>query len=125
MIVRPLAPAIAAGSMLKGQSGYQVSIPDGSSDAVITLNGAEVMRISLGAKMSIKSQNDLTFEAPNITLKADKSVTISTGTGDMSLKSGSALTLSASTNMTIKCGFMMTLTSSSTMDLKGSTVNIN
>jgi hypothetical protein len=113
-----------AGPPLKVQSGYQVSIPAGSTDVVIELNGTEVMRISLGATMSIKSQNDLSFEAPNITLKADKTVTIQAG-GDFTLKSGATMRLSCSSDMSLKSSSMMTLTSGSTMDLKGSTVNVN
>jgi len=128
-----MEPRSSVGSPLKAQGGYQVSIPAGSSDVVIQLNGAEVMRISLGATMSIKSQNDLSFEAPNITLKADKSVTIQTGTGTIGLKSGTMMKLESGSEMTLKSSSAMNLKSSSTMslnsgsemDLRGSQVNLN
>jgi hypothetical protein len=109
---------------LKPQGGYQVSIPAGSNAVVIELNGTEVLRISLGATMSIKSQNDLSFEAPNIKLIADKTVTIQTGT-DFWLKSGANMSFKSSSDMSLKCSSMMSLNSGSTMDLKGSTVNVN
>jgi hypothetical protein len=118
-------PRALTAPLLKAQSGYQVSIPAGSSDVVIQLNGAEVMRISLGATMSIKSQNDLSFEAPNITLKADKSVTIQAGTGAIALKSGTMMRLECGSDMLLKSSSTMNLKSGSEMDLKGSQVNIN
>jgi hypothetical protein len=120
MIVRA-----TAGPQLKALSGYQVSIPEGSSDVVIQLNGTEVLRISLGATMSIKSQNDLSFEAPNITFKADNSVKIQTRTGSLELKSGSMMRLECGSDMTLKSSSTMNLKSGSEMDLKGSQVNIN
>ena len=40
-VMDPRVP-VASASLLKPQSGYQVSIPAGSSDVVIQLNGTEV-----------------------------------------------------------------------------------
>lgn len=42
--------------LLKSVTGYRVSMPAGATDVVIQLNGTEVLRIPLGATMSIKSQ---------------------------------------------------------------------
>jgi hypothetical protein len=113
-----------AGPPLKARSGYQVSIPTGSSDVVIELNGVEVMRISLGAIMSIKSQNDLSFEAPNITLKAGNSVRIEAGVS-IALKSGVMMTLDSGASMALKgCG-TMALKSGVSMTLDAAKVDIN
>ncbi|HEY3742091.1 MAG TPA: hypothetical protein VGL53_19700 [Bryobacteraceae bacterium] len=114
-----------SGPLLKPQSGYQVTIPPGSQDVVIQLNGTEVLRISLGTTMAIKSQNDLLFEAPNITLKADKSVTIQSGSGTLTLKSGAMMSLECGSSMAMKSCSTMSLKSGGEMDLRGSTVNVN
>jgi hypothetical protein len=95
---------------LKTVSGYQVSIPAGSSDVVIQLNGVEVLRISLGATMSIKSQTDLSLEAPNITLKAANVVKIEAG-ASIGFKAGSMMTLESGATMSMKSGGSLTLDS--------------
>jgi hypothetical protein len=73
------------------------------------------------------------FEAPNITFKADKSVTIQAGTGTIGLKSGTMMKLECGSDMTLKASSAMSLKSSSTMslesgaemDLRGSQVNLH
>jgi len=101
-----------------------VSIPPGTTDVVIQLNGAEVLRISLGATMSIKSQNDLLFEAPNITLKAGNLVNIQAGTS-IGLKAGSMMTLEGGLSLAVKAGSAISLRSGGSMTLDSAKVDLN
>ena len=64
---------------LKTRGGYQISTPGGADEVVIQLNNFEVMRITLGANMTIKTQGNLSIEATNITLKAGNTLTVESG----------------------------------------------
>ena len=87
---------------------YQVSTPDGADVVLIQLNNVEVMRITLGANMTIKTQGDLTIEANNITLKAMNRVSVS-----------------AQNSMELKTAANATLAASATLSLKATKVNVN
>ncbi len=88
---------------LRTRSGYQVSTPDGADVVLIQLNNVEVMRIALGANMTIKTQGDLTMEANNITLKATNNVSVHAFTS-LELKAVSSATLAASGALSLKGG---------------------
>ena len=89
---------------LSTQGGYQVSNPSGTDELVIQKNNVEVLRIKLGMNMTIKTTGSLSIEAQSITLKADTSVRITSGSNtdinsqsQMSLKSASKMSVTAST----------------------------
>jgi hypothetical protein len=92
---------------LTTSGGYQVSTAAGDQ-IVVQLNNVEVLRITLGATMTIKSQDNLSIEAPNITLKATNVVTIMSGA-----------------NTSIKSQGQLSVQASGTLSITGATVNIN
>jgi len=88
------------------QQGYQVSTS--GDQVVVQLNNVEVLRITLGSNMIIKSQDNLSIEAPNITLKATNAVTVMSGA-----------------NTSVKSQGQLSVQASSTVSITGSTVNVN
>lgn len=77
---------------LKTRSGYQVSTPPGADEVLVQLNGLDVLRITLGANMTIKTQGNLTIEANNIELKSTNNVTV---------KASNSMDLRASANVSL------------------------
>jgi uncharacterized protein (DUF2345 family) len=95
MIQRPQPPL-----PFKTRSGYQITSPAGTDEVVVQLNNIEVLRITLGANMTIKTQGTLTLDANNIELRSTNNVTV---------RASNSLDLRASANVT----------------LNGATVNVN
>jgi uncharacterized protein (DUF2345 family) len=93
-LAQPLA------TTLKTRSGYQVSIPGGTDDVLIQLNNVDVLRITLGANMTIKAQGDLTLEANNIKLNS---------MNDVKVKAGNTMDMRASASASIRAGSNLTL----------------
>jgi hypothetical protein len=105
-----------APATLKTRSGYQVSIPGGADDVLIQLNNVDVLRITLGANMTIKTSGDLNLEATNIKLKAMNSLTLQTA---------NSIEMRAGSNMDLKAGASATIGAGGTLTVDGATVNIN
>jgi len=111
------------GSTLTTRGGYKVSTPAGTDEVVVQLNNVEVLRITLGVDMTIKTTGKLTLDAANIDLKCTNNVTV---------RASNCLDLRASVNATLQAGAELTLNGGSTANLDGgkvyvdgSTVNIN
>jgi hypothetical protein len=96
--MRTLETKLQAAPKLTTRGGYEVSVPGGGDEILIQLGGSEVMRITLGTMMKIKTTDNLSLEAPNITLRADNSIKIESGAA-MDLKSGSVMTLKSASNL--------------------------
>lgn len=109
---------------LKTRSGYQVSIPGGADDVLIQLNNVDVLRITLGANMTIKATGDLTLEANNIKLKAMNNLTSQTG-NSMDMKAGGNVTLGSGSNMDLKAGASASIGAGGNLTVDGAAVNIN
>jgi hypothetical protein len=103
-------------STLKTGSGYQVSTPAGTDDVVIQLNGIEVLRITLGTNMTIKTQGALRLEANSIELVSTTSV---------KAKAGTNLDLRASTTADLRASANLALSGGALVSVNGATVNVN
>jgi uncharacterized protein (DUF2345 family) len=109
---------------LKTRGGYQVSIPGGADDVLIQLNNVDVLRITLGANMTIKAQGDLTLEATNIKLKTSNNLNVMTG-NTMEMRAGSNASIGAGCNMDMRAGGSASIGAGGTLTVDGSTVNVN
>jgi hypothetical protein len=85
-------PRLPLATPLKTRSGYQITTPAGTDEVVVQLNNVEVLRITLGANMTIKTQGTLTLDANNIELKSGNNV---------SVKASNSLDLRASANVSL------------------------
>lgn len=90
----------------EGDSDGLATIEAGKSKITVNQDG-DVLVESEG-KMDLKSTGDMSFEAPNISLKSDQATKIEAGT-ETSFKAGTSAKIEAS----------------AAMDIKGATVNIN
>jgi uncharacterized protein (DUF2345 family) len=113
-----------ATTTLKTRSGYQVSIPGGADDVLIQLNNVDVLRITLGANMTIKAQGDLILEAANIKLKSTNSVTVQAG-NSMDMRAGGNASIGAGSNMDMRAGGSASIGAGGNLTVDGATVNIN
>jgi uncharacterized protein (DUF2345 family) len=95
-------------STLKTRGGYQVSIPAGTDDVLVQLNNVEVLRVSLGTNMTIKTPGTLKLEANDIQLNATNNVTVK-----------------ASSNLDVRASSAANLQAGSTLSLRGATVDVN
>ena len=103
--MHPVHPSAA----LKTRSGYQVSIPGGTDEVLIQLGNVEVLRITLGTNMTIKTPGNLTIEANNIELRT---------ANNLSVRASNSVDLKASANLSLN-------TAGANIKLNGPTVNIN
>jgi len=83
---------------------------------LIQLNNVDVLRITLGANMTIKATGDLSLEANNIKLKAMSNLTTQVGS-NMEMRAGS--------NMDLRAGASTTIGAGGNLTVDGATVNVN
>ncbi|HUA59287.1 MAG TPA: hypothetical protein VML19_11065 [Verrucomicrobiae bacterium] len=120
--LQPLASLQAAASSQQGptlttRGGYQISTPAGTDEVVVQLNNKEVLRITLGVNMTIKTLGTLTLSAANIDLRCTNNLTIGAGNN---------LDLRAAIDATVRGGNNLELKSDAgDVSINGSTVNIN
>ena len=86
-------PRLPVATPLKTRSGYQITAPAGTDEVVVQLNNVEVLRITLGANMTIKTPGTLTLDANNIELKSSNNVNV---------RASNSLDLRASGNVTLE-----------------------
>jgi hypothetical protein len=92
---------------LTTRGGYQVSTPAGTDDVVVQLNNVEVLRITVGANMTIKTKGTLTLDANNIELRS------------------TSLDVRASLNATLKTGNDLALSAGRSVTVNGNAVGVN
>jgi len=85
---------------LKTHSGYEVTTPT-ADEVLVKLNNVEVLRITLGSNMTIKTQGTLTLDANNIEIKC-KNWLHATALNSMDLRAGGNAVLSANCNLAVK-----------------------
>jgi hypothetical protein len=101
---------------LTTRGGYQVSTPAGTDDVVVQLNNVEVLRITLGANMTIKTKGTLTLDATNIELKCANNLTV---------KASNCLDVRAAVNANLNAGGDLSLGGGGTVKVNGATVDVD
>jgi len=120
-----------ATTTLKTRSGYQVSIPGGADDVLIQLNNVDVLRITLGANMTIKAQGDLILQAANIKLMPTNNVDVQglnfnvMAGNSIGMRAGSNASIGAGSNMEIKAGACTSIRAGGSLTVDGAIVNVN
>lgn len=112
-------------------SGYRVELNNGAFlemniDEVLLDSAKKPIKITggSGAKIEIDAQGNITLQGASITLKADQTVKVESGT-NLDVKAGTALKATAATQAEMSGNAGTKVTSSAIVEVKGTMVKIN
>jgi len=111
------------GPTLTTRGGYQVSTPAGTDDVVVQLNNVEVLRIKLGADMTIKTQGTLRLDATDIELVCRNNLKAMVG-NSVDVKASLNTSVTAGNDLSMTGGRTVTV-NGNTVDVDGGTINLN
>jgi hypothetical protein len=109
---------------LTTRGGYKVTTPFGTDDLVVYFNNNEVLRITLGGDMTIKTKGTLRLEAADIDLKCTGRLTVNAG-HSLDLKSGLDASLLAHGSLVLKAGYDVNMWGGRDVTLRGTTISLD